>query len=594
MQDICVYMREMFDKWVELVGSAILPSRNRNLIVVFFTKIINKLGSILFLLKYNIRAVFSPVFFTKSDLVKLGYNPRITIVIPVYNPPLRFLKIAIRSVLKQNYSNWELCIIDDGSTRPEIRNFLSSIHDVRMKVILSEKNRGISFSTNVAVASASGEFIAFLDHDDELTSDALFKIIELLNQKPDLDVIYSDQDKINTWGIRSEPFYKPDWSPEYFRSVMYVGHLCVIRRSVFEKVGGLDASFDGIQDYELLLRISEITSRIGHVSRVLYHWRMILGSVAMGLDQKGKKIELLMAKAVNAHLMRIRMNAKAERHPAFSHRVMVKPAPRTHFPKISIVIPVTNASGLVDRCLKFLFERTTYPNFNVIVVNKDINDLYLENGLQHYPITVISCTDFFNYSYAGNLGVENADGEVIVLLSNALEVITEDWLEQMLLYLDDSSVVAVGPMLIYPDKTIHHAGMVLGIRRVVAGYTMRGYPDSVDGYFGSLSCPRNFSAMTGECLMIRRKDYIRSGGLQEFYNVDYQDVDLCLRLSQTGMRIVYTPYAKLINFEKNSSRKDYDSLDRALLLDTWGEVILSGDPYYSPNFSTASSDYRAV
>lgn len=518
------------------------------------------------------------------------YQPLISIVIPTYNTPLPYLKKAVQSVRQQHYKNWELCICDDASTHSAIKNWLSSIEGERVKVIFSEQNGGISSATNRAVRHSSGEFIAFLDHDDELSPDALSEMVHLLNQQPDLDVIYSDQDKINHRSRRSEPFFKPDWSPEYFRSVMYVGHLVLMRRSLFDQLGGLDSAFDGVQDYELMLRASEHTSRIGHIPKVLYHWRKIPGSVALGLNEKGDKIQQLQAKAVNAHLERTKRRAEAFPHPRHPHRVVIKPKPRHDYPKISIIIPSKNAYFHLSRCIKSIFERTTYPNYEVIVVDNGTSDPLTLRLLKESPVKVVPFNQPFNYSQANNLGVAAAEGDVIVLLNNDTEVVSPDWLEQMLFYLDDPAVAIVGPMLIYPNRTVQHAGIVLGLRGT-ADHILRGFPAEADGYAGSLSCPRNVAAVTGACLMMRREDYVRTGGLVEYYGTHYQDVDLCLRFLTAGKRIVYVPYAVLLHYEGASRGREYDHLDRALLLDTWGDVIARGDPYYNPNFLLNAADY---
>jgi GT2 family glycosyltransferase len=527
---------------------------------------------------------------TAGILRALLYKPLISIVIPTYNTPIQYLQRVVQSVREQFYPNWELCICDDASTDTSIKEWLKSIEGDRVKVTFSPKNGGISSATNQAAKHADGEFIAFLDHDDELTPDALFEMVGLLNKQTDLDLIYSDQDKIDQRGSRSEPFFKPDWSPEYFRSVMYVGHLLLMRRKLFDQLGGLNSHFDGVQDYELMLRAGERTSHIAHIPKVLYHWRKILGSVALGLNEKGDKIQQLQTQAVNAHLERIGRRAEAVPHVIHPHRVAIKPKPRADYPKISIVILSKDAYIHLSRCLRSLFELTTYPNYEVIVVDNGTTDPLALRLLKELPVKVVPFRQAFNYSQANNMGVAAAEGEVIVLLNNDIEVVSPDWLEQMLFYLDDPAVAIVGPMLVYPNRTVQHAGIVLGLRGT-ADHVMRGFPFDADGYAGSLSCPRNVSAVTGACLMMRREEYTRTGGLAEYYGTHYQDVDLCLRFLAGGRRVVYVPYAVLIHYEGATRGREYDHLDRALLLDTWGDMITGGDPYYNPNFSLGSSDY---
>lgn len=525
-----------------------------------------------------------------SDLEAFEYKPLISVVMPTYNTPLKYLQRAVQSVFNQYYPNWELCICDDSSSDPAIVEWLKSIASERVKLIFLKKNEGISSATNQAVRCSNGEFIAFLDHDDEITADALLEMVKLLNQQPDLDVIYSDQDKIDHRGRRSEPFFKPGWSPEYFRSVMYVGHLVLMRRSLFDQLGGLNSNFDGVQDYELILRASEQTTKIAHIPKILYHWRKIPGSVALGLNEKGDKIQQLQAKAVNAHLERTKRRAEASPHPVHPHRLVIKPQTRLHYPKVSIIILSKDAHIHLSRCLKSIFERTTYPNYEVIVVDNGTSDPLALRLLKESPVKVVPFHQSFNYSKANNLGVAAAEGDVVVLLNNDTEVVSPDWLEQMLFYLDDPDVAIVGPMLIYPNRTVQHAGIVLGLRGT-ADHVMRGFPSDSDGYAGTLSCPRNVSAVTGACLMMRKEEYMHSGGLVEYYGTHYQDVDLCLRFLTNGRRIVYVPYAMLIHYEGVSRGRDYDYLDRALLLDSWSEIIARGDPYYNPNLSLDSADY---
>jgi len=510
---------------------------------------------------------------------------------PTYNTPTSYLEAAIQSVQMQYYPNWELCICDDGSTNAKTRDTLRSIDDARIRIIFLEQNEGISTASNEAAKIANGEFIAFLDHDDELTPDALFEMARLLNEKPEFDAIYSDQDKIDQKGKRRDPFFKPDWSPEYMRSVMYIGHFLIVRRELFEKVGRLDSDFDGVQDYELMLRISEQTKKIAHIPKILYHWRMTSGSIAFGLDEKGGKIEHLQVKAVNAHLDRLKLNAEAFQHSAHRHRVIIKPKPRMEYPRISIIIVIKDPTENISRALESIFKWTTYPNFEVLVVgnyNADSMKLNTPGGNSVYSVPF---NQAFNFSCANNLGVQSASGDVIVLLNKNTEVVTPDWLEQMLFYLDDPDIAVVGSMLLTPNETVQHAGVVLGLHGSV-DHIMRGYPSTSDGYAGSLSCPRNVSAVTGACLMVRRTDYLNSGGFLEYYVTHYQDVDLCLRFLSAGKRIVYVPYAMLTQPEDTTHDLGYDHLDRALFMDTWGEQIARGDPYHNPNFPQDLTDYN--
>jgi GT2 family glycosyltransferase len=531
----------------------------------------------------------------QPSLESLRYQPLISVLIPVYNTPVNYLIAAIDSVRHQFYPHWEICICDDASSSKATRNELRKIarSDARIKVVFSQTNGGISVSTNKASEIAQGEFFAFLDHDDELTANALYEMVKAINEDESADVLYSDEDKIDANGIAHEPFFKPDWSAVFFRSVMYVGHLLVVKRGLFQRVNGMNSQFDGVQDYEFMLRVSEITPRVKHVPLILYHWRKIPGSIAMGIDEKGDKIEFLQARAVNEHLSRLGILAIATRHPRHRHRVLVQPKPRKNHPLVSIIILTKDAPQHIGRCLQSVFENTTYPNYEVIIVDNGTTDPDALRILKDNLVKVVSFQEKFNYSKANNAGVQYSQGEFLILLNNDTEVITPDWIEQLLFYCELPDVGAVGPLLLYPDRTVQHAGVVLGFRGT-ADHVMRHFPSDSDGYAGSLSCPREVSAVTGACLMIKRSDYLNGGGLLEYYESHYQDVDLCLRLLANGKHNLYVSHAVLIHYEGSTRGKFYDHMDRALLLDTWEDLIAKGDSFYNPNFTLANSGFYTI
>jgi GT2 family glycosyltransferase len=432
--------------------------------------------------------------------------------------------------------------------------------------------------------------VAFLDHDDELDPDALLECVRLLNEKPETDAIYTDEDKINRRGARSEPFFKPDWSPEFFRGVMYVGHLLVVRRSLVESIGGLDSTFDGVQDFELMLRISERTDRIEHVPRILYHWRKLPGSVAGSTDAK-KGIPELQAEAVNRHLERCQIRAFARPHPALPHRVAIHPTPRARWPHVTVIVPTKDAPQHLARCLESIFTLSTYPSFDVLLVDNDTTDPEARRIFEKHPVEVLPFEGPFNFSRINNLGVEHAKGDVVVFLNNDTAVRTPEWLEETVGLTERDGVGAVGPLLLYPNRTVQHAGVVLGLRGT-ADHILRGFPSDSDGYAGSLSCTREVSAVTGACMVVRRALFLELGGFDVHFGTHYQDVDLCLRIRASRRRILYTPRAVLHHQESATRGPDYDHLDRALLLDAWGETIARGDPYYNPMLSLSGADYR--
>ena len=543
----------------------------------------------------NVGSFLSGLPIEPPNLEGLRYQPLISVLMPTYNTPVQHLIAAVDSVRHQFYPRWEICICDDASSSKETIDELSKIaeSDARIKVVFSPTNGGISAATNKAAGIAQGDYFALLDHDDEMTSDALYEIVKSINEDEDVVALYSDQDKIDANGTPHEPFFKPDWSPVFFRSVMYVGHLLVVKRELFKRVNGMNSQFDGIQDYEFMLRVSETSSNVKHIPKILYHWRKIPGSVAMGLDEKGDKIEILQVRAVNEHLSRLGVRSIATQHPKHRHRVLVQPKPRESYPLVSIIILTKDAPEHIGRCLQSVFERTTYSNYEVIVVDNGTTDLEALKALKDYSVKVIPFHENFNFSKANNIGVQNSQGEFIVLLNNDTEIITRDWIENLLVYCEFPDVGTVGPLLLYPNRTVQHAGIVLGIRGT-ADHVMRNFPSDSDGYAGSLSCPREVSAVTGACLMIKRSDYLDKGGLLEYYSTHYQDVDLCLRVLVNGKSNLFVPHAVLIHYEGSTRGKYYDYMDRALLLDTWGELIAKGDRFYNPNFTLTNQKFYVI
>jgi GT2 family glycosyltransferase len=521
----------------------------------------------------------------------LTHRPLVSVVTPVYDTDPRWLARAVESVRRQTYPNWQLALADDGSTSPGTLAYLASLDaDPAVDVLRADANGGIAAATNLALGAARGEYVAFLDHDDELHPDALLECVRRLNERPDADVVYTDSDKIDRRGALSEAFFKPDWSPELFRGVMYVGHLLVVRRALVDEVGGLDSSYDGVQDFELMLRLSERTDRIEHVPRILYHWRKIPGSVAASVDAK-PGISELQARAVTAHLERLGIPAFARPSPDFPHRAAIHPKPRGRWPRVTIVVPTRDAPDHLGRCLESIFSRSTYPNLGVVLVDTGTTDARALELFGRYPVEVVPSEGPFNFSRACNLGAAHDGGLLVVFLNNDTEVRTPEWLEEMVSLAERPGVGAVGPLLLYPDGTVQHAGVVLGLRGT-ADHIMRGFPGRGDGYAGSLSCTREVSAVTGACMLVRHDVLDELGGFDEHFSTHYQDVDLCLRIRASGRRILYTPRAVLAHHEGATRGAFYDHVDRALLLDAWGETIGRGDPYYNPLLSLEGADYR--
>jgi glycosyltransferase involved in cell wall biosynthesis len=525
-----------------------------------------------------------------QEVEALESRPTISLAMPTYKSDLGYLAKAIDSVRGQLYPEWELCIVDDGSGQPELVAALQRYADAdpRIKFDPAAENRGISAATNVALAMCSGEFVGFLDHDDELTPDALLRVAQALVADSELDAVYSDSDKLTLHGVRADPFLKPDWSPVYALGAMYIGHLLVVRRSVAEAAGGFDPAFDTIQDFEFFLRVSERTDRIHHIPQTLYHWRAIPGSIAAGTNQKSG-VEKLQAKAVSDHLGRRGVDARAVPHPAIPHRAVLAPrngpAPT---PKVSIVIARGAGDGGLERLLGWLFERTSYPNFETIVIDGAGRASQSEDTRVTW---VASDPGPFRRGYANNVGAAAAGGEYLLFLGEDIEIVEPDWIEQLLLHVSLPGVGAVGPLLARPDGLVDQAGVAIGLRDP-ASPMLSGFPADGDGYYGALPCAREVSALGADCLLVGKADFDAEDGFNEFYRSQYEDFDLCQRLARRGLESVYAPRPRLINHRTPAARRAAtDAVDRALFVDCWYDELMQGDPYFNPGFAQQLADY---
>jgi GT2 family glycosyltransferase len=522
--------------------------------------------------------------------INFDYNVKTSIITALYNTPENFLRAMMESVLNQTYSNWELCLVDASDKKHScVQKIINSYARTDNRILYKKikDNEGISDNTNIAVQMSSGEYLAFLDHDDTLTPDCIFEIVSLLNQNKDLDVIYSDQDKINEFGKVYEPFFKPDWSPDHFRGVMYVGHLLVVRKTIGEQVNWFNSSFDRIQDYEFLLRVSEITDKIGHIPKILYHWRAHSESIAQKSDAKGSISELQKV-AVAKHLKRLGIAGMPDAL-SLPHRLQIFPLHNKDNPLVSIIIPTKNKADYLKRCIDSIIKTSVNTNYEILIMDNDSDEMDTLNLFKNYSkkykqIKVVRFKGKFNFSKINNFGVSHANGDYIILLNNDTEIITDDWIKNLLFYAMQDDIGVVGALLVFPDDTVQHAGCVLGFRGT-ADHVMRGWPaTNCDGYFGSLCCAREVSAVTGACLMISKKLYKKIDGLNVHFNSVYQDVDLCLKIRKLGFRIIYTPTVKIIHYESLSRGNDYDFIDRQLLIDCW-RTTLTKDPYYNKNLS---------
>ena len=530
-----------------------------------------------------------------TELQGLAERPLISLMLPAFNTDPRYLREAIASVRAQPYPNWELCIVDDGSTSERTRRALSraGARDPRIRVHTLNRNKGISAASNLGLAACRGELVGYLDHDDALSADALVRVARAFADH-EIDVAYSDQDKITPRGRRTDPFLKPDWSPVYALGAMYLGHLLVARRELLEEVGGLDGEFDGIQDFELLLRLAERTQRIHHIPRILYHWRAIPGSIAAGTDQK-HGIPKLQARAVTAHLRRRGLPIEAVPHPAIPHRTRLRPLPREDYPMVSVVAVARGRSEALDRCLTAVRERTSYPNLELVLVEQERH-----RGSQRPGTEALRGGRAVGIAYPGgtycpsrmaNLGAERARGEYLAFLEEETEVLERDWIEQLLMFAEMPRVGAVGPVLSRPGGVVEAAGFAVGLRDPAAA-AMQGEDVAGDGYYGSLACAREVSALSMDCMMVKASRFAEAGGFEPSFSRQFHDLDLCMALRERGLSSVVTPSPRTLTHRSSQlRRRDFDAIDRALFVDRRYEALSAGDPYYNPGFARGAADY---
>ncbi|MCR6663417.1 MAG: glycosyltransferase family 2 protein [Luteimonas sp.] len=524
-------------------------------------------------------------------------GPLISIVLPVYQTPERWLRRCLDSVQAQLYANWELCVSDDASADPRVMEVVReyAAEDPRIRFVRRDVNGHISESSNSALSLATGEYVSFLDHDDELRPHALLEMAAAIDADPALDLLYSDEDKIDGDGKRFDPYFKPDWNPDLLRAQNYLCHFTVVRRSLVEQAGRFRPSFEGAQDHDLFLRCAERTvgARIRHVPRVLYHWRAIAGSTALA---RGEKDYASSAgeRAVQSHLDRIAPGAHVEVLPRGHYRVAWPlPAPA---PKVSILIPTRDHVDLLRQCVSSIVERTTYPDYEIVIVDNQSSQAdalrYLDEVRSDQRIKVLKYDAPFNFSAINNAAVDAATGSIVCLLNNDIEVISPGWLEEMAGHASRPDIGAVGAMLYYPNDLIQHGGVLLGIGGV-ANHAFCGEPRGYGGHGGRALVAQNVSAVTAACLMVRREVYLQVGGMDERLAVAFNDVDFCLRVREQGYRNLWTPHAELYHHE-SASRGAEDNPEKvarfarevAFMQDRWGHV-LQDDPAYNPNLTLA-------
>jgi GT2 family glycosyltransferase len=535
-----------------------------------------------------------------ADAQTLPYAPTISVITPVFNTDPKWLRACIESVRAQAYPNWKHCLADDGSSSEATRAVLREYEtDPRVRVVFCETNRGISTASNAALALATGEFVALLDHDDEYTPDALYWMVRHLNAHREADVVYSDEDKLDLAGARCDPYFKPDWSPEHFLACMYTPHLLMARRSLVDSVGGFRVGLEGAQDYDLLLRMSEKTSRIEHVPRILYHWRKLPQSTASAGEAKPWATDA--GRKALEDAMR-RRDAAAEVLPGAAtglYRVRFRIEGE---PLVSLVIPTTGKPRRIGgthvdtlrTLVRSVRQKTSYSRYEFVVIadNGDVSD-EVHRALEGSTFRIVPYSPgaAFNFSHKMNVGAAHAAGTHLVLLNDDVEVIGSDWMTAMLEYSQQREIGAVGAKLLYPDGRLQHIGIVLGIRGGAA-HAFHQHAGASSGYASSAVSVRNYSAVTAACMMTRRDAFDSVGGFDEQLAVDFNDVDYCLRLRKAGYRIVFTPFATLYHHESASFGPRTQSQNEVELMRArWSDVI-EKDPYYHPELTNEFADYR--
>ncbi len=533
----------------------------------------------------------------RAEAAKFAHRPLISVIMPVYNTDAPLLHKALRSVEMQVYPGWELCIADDCSTRADTRAELEALasRSDRIKVKFLPENAGIAGASNAAIELAEGEFIALLDHDDELSPDALFEVAKLLAKYPDTDMVYSDEDKTDERGRHVEAFLKPDWSPELLLSNMYTSHLGVYRKALIQEIGGFREGFDGAQDYDLVLRLTERTRRIRHIPKILYHWRISGGSTASSysVQSEAKSPEASSLRALGEALDRRGIEGAVEKG-LFDGSFRVRPA-ISPGASVSIIIPTRDRPERLRRCIDSIEQKTDYPDYEIIIVDnrsvaKETGDYLSTIGSGDRRIRVIAYDAEFNFSAINNLAAADANGDFLVFLNNDTSVIEPGWLEAMLELSHLPDVAAVGAKLLYPDDTIQHAGVVLW-HCGTAGHLHSRLPKDEHGYFGTADSIRDCSAVSAACMMVKKKVFHELGGFDTSLSVSYQDVDFCLRALEADMRIVYTPFALLYHHESASTGIRSNEAEEVLFRKRWVEKIPL-DPYYNPNFPSDRLDFR--
>lgn len=526
----------------------------------------------------------------KQRSAKFNYMPKISIVVPMYNTKFSYFVELIDSINNQTYQNFEVCLADSSKIPDvQIQKYIQELNSNKIVYKNISQNLGISENTNVAISFSTGDYVAFCDHDDVISINALYEVVKAINSS-DADFIYTDEDILEN-GIRKNPHFKPDFSPDLLTSYNYICHLCVVKRKLLDEVGLLNKEFDGAQDYDFVLRATEKAKNIVHIPKVLYHWRAHESSTSYNSSAK-EYVYMAGKRAIEEHFKRINIKAKVE--------ILDEPGRyRVKYdvignPKISIIIPNKDSKSDLKKCIDSIL-KSSYQNYEIVIVEnnsktKEIFDYYDKIQKDNGNIKVVSIKiDKFNYSLINNFGVKNSKGEYIVLLNNDTKVLSNDWMEEMLGICQRDDVGIVGAKLLYPDFKVQHAGVVVGIGGV-AGHVNVNIAENEEGYFSRANVINNFSAVTAACLMIKRSIFEKIDGLDENLQVAFNDIDLCMKVRKLKYLIVFTPYAKLMHYE-SKTRGSEDTPEKIKRFESemdvfkskWKDELDRGDPYYNIN-----------
>lgn len=527
-----------------------------------------------------------------NEAKRLTYRPVISLALPVHNAPLYALRAAIDSVCKQVYDHWELCVVDDGSNDLKLTRLLNdyAVRDARVKVTELPVGQSVAIASNEAISSATGEFIGFLDYHDELAPEALCHVAKLLQEHHNADLIYSDEDKLDSAGNRSDPFFKPEWSPDLLLSMNYIGDLLIVRRELIQAVGGFRSDFEGSENHDLILRTTEQTDRIYHIPRVLYHRGISQAPAAS--PQSETRDHIAARRAIADYLERNKISASVE--PGTGMGLWRVRYEIVDNPKVTVIIPACRAE-LLRTCLESVFAKTKYENFDVMVVdNSNGADIQQLVAACPRPSAQFIYIDYrnrpFNFSAINNLAVRQTAAPLVVFLNDDTEVVNREWLTALVEHGQRPRVGVVGAKLLYPTGLIQHAGMVMGIYES-AGHVFRHFPGKAGHYFGLAQTVRNCSAVTAACMLTKRELFLKLGGFDENeLALAFQDPDYCLRVCQAGFLVVYTAYSVLVHHESATRGLALNPAEMRYVQEKWRDVI-AHDPYYSPNLTRKAEDY---